>query len=749
MQYIQQLNEVQKKAVTHGEGPMLVIAGPGSGKTRVLTYRIAYLIDSGVPPHQILALTFTNKAAREMKDRIEKVVGPRVKSVWAGTFHAVFARILRIESEKIGYPSSFTIYDTDDSKNLINAIIKESGLDTKSYNANAIRNRISSAKSNLITHKEYADNPELLGADRSAGMPQLHMIYAKYVLRCQRSGAMDFDDLLYQTYRLFAQNPDNIVEKYRTKFCHLLVDEFQDTNFLQYAIIKKLSLYPGSPRNICVVGDDAQSIYAFRGATIDNILNFEKDFSGLKVFKLEQNYRSTPFIVKAANDVITYNEKQIKKEIWTEHEEGEKIKLVKALSDAEEAKRIVDIILEQKNRNHLRNTDIAILYRTNAQSRLFEEYLRRYNISYRIYGGLSFYQRKEIKDFLAYLRLTNNKSDDEALRRIINYPKRGIGNTTLEKIIVYANAKGISFWEALKEAAKIQKAKSSLTDFVRLIEDFSDKATTIPIFDLATYIVNRSGIASDLKSDNTIEGQGRLENIQAILDAIKEFQENDELLDEATLPDKSLSSYLQSIALITDLDESTEQQETVTLMSVHAAKGLEFKSVFVVGLEENLFPSAQSIRTREGIDEERRLFYVAITRAEQYLTLSYAKSRYKFGKISYDEPSRFIQEISDELFENKISRVESSNAPRSGISNYVRPPVRKLYNPSAQQVAGFEASPISAIQPGVEVMHQRFGRGKVLKVDGANDGKVATIKFDNTFDEEKRIVLRFAKLQVL
>ena len=749
MQYIDQLNDVQKAAVIHQGGPSLVIAGPGSGKTRVLTFRIAYLIDSGVPPYQILALTFTNKAAREMKERIEKVVGPKVRSVWAGTFHSIFARILRSEAEKIGYPSSFTIYDTDDSKSLINAIVKEMGLDAKAYTANTVLNRISSAKTNLISPRAYADNADLLMKDRAAGLGQFSHIYAKYEQRCKRSGAMDFDDLLYQMYRLLHQNPDNVLEKYRAKFSHVLVDEFQDTNFLQYAIIKKLCLYDGSQRNITVVGDDAQSIYAFRGATIDNILDFEKDFKGLMTYKLEQNYRSTPYIVKAANDVITYNKRQIKKEIWTAEETGEKLKIIKAISDAEEAKRVIDAILEQKNRYHLSNSEIAILYRTNAQSRLFEEYLRRHNLHYRIYGGLSFYQRKEVKDLLAYLRLINNKSDDEALRRIINYPRRGIGNSTLDHTIAFANAHDLSFWDALLQDKNQLKAKASLQKFVKLIEGFTDKVESLPVYDLATYVANKSGIIDDLKGDNSHEGMGRLENIQALLDAIKEFQENDELIDEATIPDKTLNTYLQSIALISDLDESGEKGETITLMSAHAAKGLEFKSVFVVGLEENLFPSNMASKTMDGIDEERRLFYVAITRAEAFLTLSYANSRYRYGKMEYLEPSRFLSEINPLYFDQPAGMERSSVAGGFQKSTVTLAPIRKVLRQPMTADPNFQSSPISAIQEGVQVLHQRFGKGKVIKVDGNNDSRVATIHFENSYEEEKRILLKYAKLQVI
>lgn len=752
LDYLNGLNPVQYAAVTTIEGPVMVIAGPGSGKTRVLTFRIAYLIDSKIPPYKILALTFTNKAAKEMKERISSVVGEKGNQVWAGTFHSIFARILRIESEKIGFPSNFTIYDSDDTKNLINSLIKESGLDTNVYNANSVKNRISQAKSNLITPKAYADNPDIQAKDRMNAMPQTGMLYAKYVARCQRAGAMDFDDLLYQTFRLFHQNPDNVLEKYQQKFSHVLVDEFQDTNFLQYAIIKKLCMYEGSPRNICIVGDDAQSIYAFRGATIENILDFERDFNGLQTFKLEQNYRSTPHIVQAANDVITYNKRQIKKEIWTEKPKGEPIRLIKAITDSEEGKRIADSILELKHRYHLSNCEIAILYRTNAQSRIFEEFLRKYNLSYRVFGGLSFYQRKEVKDLLAYLRLTANKRDDEALRRIINYPRRGVGNTSLEKITTWANAHDISLWEATLVFATNSKGKGGLEAFVTMINSFSAKMQTLNVFDLAVYIANKTGIVQDLKGDNTQDGLNRLENIQALLDSIKEFSENDELIDEATMPDKSLQSYLQNIALISDMDQTDKNPDYITLMSVHAAKGLEFRAVFVVGLEENLFPSFQSSETIENIDEERRLFYVAITRAQEFLSLSFAKSRYRYGQIRYNEPSRFLQEIDAQRLD--MPAVEAipnfMGQQRSGVSGLLnKKPIIVAPSFKNTEILNFKASPSSQIMQGMNVLHLRFGKGTVVNIDGNNDSKVATIKFDATGDEEKRIMLKFAKLQIL
>ncbi|GJM35065.1 MAG: DNA helicase [Saprospiraceae bacterium] len=755
--YLDELNDVQRQAVEATEGPVLVVAGPGSGKTRVLTYRIAHLLEKGAAPWDVLTLTFTNKAAREMKERIEKVVGPKANKVWAGTFHSTFARILRVEAEKIGYPSNFTIYDTEDSKSLLRTIVKEMNLDKNAYNINTVRSRISSAKSNLITPKLYVDNEELRSQDRMAKMPHVATIYGKYTARCKRSGAMDFDDLLYRLYELLQSNPDGVLDKYRKKFKYLLVDEFQDTNQLQYAIVRKLVNYDQSPRNICVVGDDAQSIYAFRGATIQNILDFEADFKphGIRVFKLEQNYRSTDHIVQAANEVITYNRRQIQKKIWSDKGDGQRVKIIKAMTDAEEGRRVADTVLEQKNRYHLRNSDIAVLYRTNSQSRIFEEYLRRYNVHYQVFGGLSFYQRKEVKDLIAYLRLVVNPRDEEALRRVINFPKRGIGNTTIEKIGEIAASQGISFWEALPMAPASARAKKSIADFIQMIKGAALKIETANAFELAAYIAKRSGLADFLKNDTSIEGMGRLENFNALLDGINAFVEEDTVIDTETIPDKSLATYLQNIALLTDFDVKNADGEYVTLMSVHAAKGLEFKSIFVVGMEEKLFPSFMSMDTVEGLDEERRLFYVAITRAEQFLTLSYANSRYRFGQMRYNEPSRFLAEIpmnhvesthaipSSDRVENmatsaKVSgsfkRRTSANGPNSGF----------MTDPKT-----FKPSPNEKIQAGMKVLHLKFGEGKVLSIDGGQGNRVATIFFQKIDNPQRRIMLKFAKLQIL
>lgn len=774
MNYLDELNDVQRAAVTNTDGPVLVIAGPGSGKTRVLTYRIAYLLQKGIPPWQILTLTFTNKSAREMKDRIEKVVGDKAQQVWAGTFHSIFARILRAEASKIGFPSSFSIYDSDDTMSVIRSIIKEMNLDPNAYNASAIRSRISLSKSNLKSPKGYRDDAELMAQDRAARRPYLVDIYEKYVARCQRSGAMDFDDLLFQLYRLFRDNPDNVVEKYQKRFRYIHVDEFQDTNFLQYAILRRLLKYEGSPENVFVVGDDAQSIYAFRGATIDNILDFEKDYPNLKTFKLEQNYRSTHHIVSAANEVISFNRRQLNKTIWTSREDRQKIKLLKCTTDDEESRRVADLILEQKHRYHLPNSDIAVLYRTNSQSRKFEEHLRRLNLAYRVFGGTSFYQRKEVKDFIAYLRLAVNARDEEALRRIINFPTRGISDATVDKLSQIAGVANVSMWEAMLDPRlDIQdRARKSLTGFRNMVTDWQKLAPTEPAFKLAADILRRSGLLDLLKSDTSPEGIGRLENVNAVLDAISEFADmaaaqegvepvNENAFDAVNNTDRSLAAYLQTITLLTDADEKNDDRDTITLMSIHAAKGLEFKSVFVTGMEENLFPSFMALEEPNGLDEERRLFYVAITRAKEFLTISYAQNRYRFGQIRVSEPSRFLEEIGGQHYEfqggfssariNSTS-VTSDGQPRASVTgNFTSPRQRALNNPSTTTVdpAGFKPSPIEDITVGVNVLHLKFGEGKITSIEGPKDGKVATIQFKGDDLPERRIVLKFARLQVV
>ena len=744
--YLNELNEIQRKAVETTGGPVMVIAGPGSGKTRVLTYRIAHLINIGIAPWQILALTFTNKAAREMKERIEKVVGPKAQKVWAGTFHSLFARILRVEAHHLGYPNDFTIYDTDDTKSVIKEILKQMSLDTKVYSPGAVRSKISSAKSNLITPKSYAVNEELLSYDQMNRMPLMHVIYDKYVKKCLRAGAMDFDDLLLQMFRLLYQNPENVKRKYQAQFQYLLVDEFQDTNFLQYEIMRQFVNYDDSPRNICIVGDDAQSIYSFRGATIENILQFESDFPDVQTFKLERNYRSTQHIVEAANGVISYNQRQIKKKIWTDRLGENKIKIIKTITDSEEGKRVADLIIEQKNRYALENTEIAILYRTNAQSRVFEEYLRRYNIAYRIYGGLSFYQRKEIKDLMAYMRLTVNPKDNEAFKRVINYPKRGFGNKSLDSLIAFAEDNEISIFESIPMVEMSNRAKTILTDFMRLIANFRIKAEKSNAYETAMYISKRSGIIDLLKADGSMEGMARVENINALLDGMQEFVEDDELQPGEDIADKSLAKYLQNIALITDMDEDKDNTEVVTLMSVHAAKGLEFKSIFVVGLEENLFPSFMSLSDPNQLDEERRLFYVAITRAAEYLTLTYANSRYQYGQMRFNDPSRFLEEIPPENVDSivPIKAKAEFGAPKilSGLK-----PIKAAKPMPKVNIANFVPNDPSEIKQGMKVLHMKFGAGEVLDIDERN---VATIHFSEVPDNaKKRIMLQYAKLQIL
>lgn len=745
--YLDELNGVQKDAVTCIDGPVMVVAGPGSGKTRVLTYRIAHMINSGISPGNILALTFTNKAAREMKDRIERVVGREANKVWAGTFHSIFARILRVEAHKLGYPNTFTIYDTDDTKSVLNEVIKQLGLDTKVYAPGLVRSRISSAKSNLILPKAYAANDELMTYDRMNRRPLIYQIYEKYTARCLRAGAMDFDDLLLQMYRLLLSNPENAREKYQNQFKYLMVDEFQDTNYLQYEILKLLISYPGSNNNICVVGDDAQSIYSFRGATIENILQFEHDFSDLKTFKLEQNYRSTNFIVQAANEVIMNNKKQIQKQIWTDKIDGSKIKVIKTLTENEEGKRVADTIIEQKNRYNLSNKDIAILYRTNGQSRVFEEQLRRYNIPYRVFGGLSFYARKEIKDVIGYLRLTINDKDDEALKRIINFPKRGIGKSTIDQIAKLAEDNDMSMWEVVSSINFSDRSYKKVSDFVTLIQAFKSKAETMDAFKIADLIVRQSGILSLLKEDQSPEGQSRLENVQSLLDGIQEFVQQDVLEEGVNVAnDRSLASFLQTITLMTDADDETADLEYVTLMSIHAAKGLEYKSIFVVGLEENLFPSYMSLSDVNAIDEERRLFYVAITRAEEFLCLTYSNSRYQYGQMRFNDPSRFLTEISDHNFETSITIGKKPEFPRPKVLEGMRPllPAKKMIKIDPEK---FEAAEPNNISVGMKVIHLKFGLGEVISID---ERMIATIVFEALSENrEKKIMLKFSKLQIV
>lgn len=755
--YLDELNDVQREAVVNTDGPVMIVAGPGSGKTRVLTYRIAHLLNQGVSPFSILALTFTNKASESMRQRIDKISGGTdSRSLFMGTFHSIFARLLRVDAQRIGYPANFTIYDTEDAKSLIKTIIKEKNLDDKIYKPNTIQWRISACKNALIFPEEYANDAELIGEDRDARRPHTVSIYQEYCNRCFKAGAMDFDDLLLKTYELITKFPD-VLHKYQHKFRYVLVDEFQDTNQLQYAIIKSIA---DVHQNITVVGDDAQSIYAFRGATIDNILNFEKDFPDLQVFKLEQNYRSTKNIVTAANTLIKRNKNQLKKEIWTDNSVGEPILVVKTASDNEEGRWVADQIKEIKMRDHLHNNDFAILYRTNAQSRSFEEALRRHGIAYKIYGGMSFYQRKEIKDLLAYLKLSINHYDEEALKRIINYPARGIGQTTIDKLTIYAANEGKRIWDVIENINQYNdfsaRTKTLIYEFMLMIKSFAALSKEKNAYDLAQHIGSTTKLIVELYNDKTVEGIARYENIQELLNGIKEFVEEDLVVEgeEEILNDRSLGSYLQNISLLTGTEKDDPNEETVKLMTTHAAKGLEFPVVFVVGMEESLFPSAQSLYAEDDLEEERRLFYVAITRAEKKLFLTYATSRYKFGAIQYSEKSRFLGEIPEEIIKLYGEREQSpfsspSKANFTASSNFgsqfrrTTAPAPKISSNSEP----FIPDDVSGLIAGQEVEHEKFGVGKVMQIEGAIPNKIAVIFF-NGFGE-KKIMLKFAKLKIV
>lgn len=770
MNYLEGLNEPQREAVLHREGPIMIIAGAGSGKTKVLTTRIAHLLATGVDAFRILALTFTNKAAAEMRERIEKILGTNeARNLYIGTFHSVFARILRAEAEKLGYPRNFSIYDTEDSKNVLKAIIKELNLSDKVYKPSSVYNRISSAKNSLITAAEYLNDFALQNQDIKTNRPLIGKIYEAYTERCMRNGAMDFDDLLLKFYQLLTTFPESL-SKYQRKFEYIMIDEYQDTNNAQYQIIKLLG---AMHENVAVVGDDAQSIYSFRGATIENILKFQSDYDDARVVKLEQNYRSSQNILNAANIVIAKNKGQIPKKLWTSNVTGEKIKLVRTNTDNDEGKYVADQIQEQKLRNHYHNSDFAILYRTNAQSRSFEENLRRMNIAYRIYGGISFYQRKEIKDFLSYLRVIINPHDEEALKRIINYPVRGIGKTTIERAILAANNQQISLWEAFRNAsqsglrgASVEKIK----EFVLMIEMFQSELTRKNAYDVAVLVGKHTGLVKELFNDKTVEGLARYENVQELLNAIKEFTATP--TEDGELLDKSLGSYLQQITLLTDADEDKEESDVVKLMTIHAAKGLEFPVVFVGGLEENLFPSGMSINTIEELEEERRLFYVAITRAKSRLFLTYANTRYKFGSLIQNDPSRFVEELPEEQVDHSYAGFHSGNfqfgrrattggfaqAANQAERRYGPPPLKPkekpLYtspvpNPKVQEhepSMGFVPSAVTDIEVGKRVEHQRFGFGEVIKMEGAAHNPVATIRFET--NGEKKIMLNYAKLMV-
>ncbi|MFT5917040.1 MAG: DNA helicase-2/ATP-dependent DNA helicase PcrA [Bacteroidia bacterium] len=772
---IRTLNPPQQEAVMHTNGPLMIIAGAGSGKTRVLTYRIANLISKGVEPFNILSLTFTNKAAKEMRERIEKLVGKEARNLWMGTFHSIFAKILRFEADILGYTSNFTIYDSDDSKSLLKQIIKDFQLNDKLYKVNGVLGRISSSKNNLVSWRAYQNNSILLAEDETAGRPKMAQIYQEYCTRCFRANAMDFDDLLFNTNVLFHKSPEAL-NKYQHKFKYVMIDEFQDTNLSQYGITKMLAAVH---QNICVVGDDAQSIYAFRGANIQNILNFEKDFDDLKTVKLEQNYRSTQNIVEAANSLIKHNRNQLRKSVWTENSAGEFLELTKCTSDIEEGRLVADSIFETKMQHNLENKDFAILYRTNAQSRSIEESLRKMNIGYKIIGGLSFYQRKEIKDIVAYLRFTVNSSDEEAFKRIINLPRRGIGKTSVDKIRVAAMENDVSIWEVVSHPAKyLGKGRlvTSIANFAMLIKSFKISIEANNAFEAASHVAKNSGILKELYDDKTIEGRVRYDNVQELLNAIKAF------VDDPEQEDKSMEMFLQEVSLVSSADKEMDD-DAVTLMTIHMSKGLEFEHVYVMGMEENLFPSQMMLGSREDLEEERRLFYVAITRAKQKLHLSYALQRYKFGSLISCESSRFLEEIdpqyihqvkkksfggfSDDLFSNSPSDSDSDfstgfnkgtrgigqkkdfggftrnvKKPTSVANNFRKIPVGKKHTSSSN----FQASNPNEIVEGIKVEHQKFGFGKVLKLDDAGASKKATVNFENF--GEKTLILTFAKLMI-
>ncbi len=761
--YLRELNEAQREAVINTDGPSLVIAGAGSGKTRVLTYRIAHLLRRGVPANSILALTFTNKAAEEMKERIIKIAGyNNSRYLWMGTFHSIFARILRVESDKLGYPSSYTIYDATDSRSLVKTIIKEMGLDDKVYKPSSVAARISAAKNNLITAQVYASNSSITERDRISKLPMMSEIYLRYAARCYKSGAMDFDDLLINTNILFRDYPD-VLSNYQKRFNYILVDEYQDTNYAQYLIIKKLS---EKHRNLCVVGDDAQSIYSFRGARIENILNFRNDYPDYTLYKLERNYRSTRTIVNAANSIIVNNKGQISKTVYSENIQGNRIRIMESMTDGEEGFRVASDIFDRSLSEQVKWEEFAVLYRTNAQSRIFEETFRKKNIPYKIYGGLSFYERKEIKDILAYLRMIINPSDEEALKRTINYPKRGIGKTTVDRIFEAVTGKEVTAWNIISDPSSYKALLTPATwkriqVYTDLINSLSSECENANAYDAAIKTATETGILKDLKEGQTPEEISRYENLQELLNAIKEFTDAAETNGEPN----NLAAYLESVALLTDRDtEKEEDRNKVTLMTMHSAKGLEFKHVYIAGLEENLFPSLMSLAENMGLEEERRLFYVAVTRAKEYVTLSYALNRYRWGKLESCTRSRFLAEINDEYLEFPPGE-EKENNYRPGKSKspfdrriagtkdrsveYISPPTRNLkklkkvtsYNTDSQQLASEKD-----LEEGTVVYHERFGRGTILSIDGEAPNKTALVAFDES--GEKKLLLRFAKLRL-
>ena len=754
MSYLEELNDVQRKAVTKTDGPVMVLAGAGSGKTRVLTYRVIHLIESGVDPFNILSLTFTNKAAREMKQRIGSLVAESLaKSLWMGTFHSTFAKILRYEADKIGYPSNFTIYDMDDSKSLLKTIIKELKLDDKIYKPSLVQRRLSAAKNGLINAIEYQKDATIINDDLQAKKPLIGKIYDIYEKRCFRAGAMDFDDLLFKTNILLKQHSD-VLLKYQDKFRYVLVDEFQDTNFSQSNILKMLA---ARHENICVVGDDAQSIYAFRGANIQNILQFKSIYPDVSVFKLEQNYRSTQTIVAAANHVIKQNKDQLQKKVWTSNVEGEKIKLIKCLSETEEGNFIASEVLDLKSNNGAIEDEFAILYRTNAQSRAIEESLRRKNIAYRIYGGLSFYQRKEIKDLLAYFKMCVNPQDEEAFKRILNYPIRGIGQTTREKITIAAGEEGVSPWHIV---TNLQDARlpinastlNKLSDFQTLIRSFQVLAESQDAYELGNHIASTTGMLKEFYTDKTPEGVSRYENIQELLSGMKEFTEipveDNEL--EINNP-RSIGKFLEDVALLTDVDNKDskdDDQPKVSMMTIHSAKGLEFPYVFIAGLEEDLFPGQMSVSSRADLEEERRLFYVAITRAEKRAFLSFASTRFRYGNMNYCEPSRFLSEIDQSLIESPSNQKTIEKRELSSKNYKLQKHVTKRKLVKATNVGNtLSESEMSKLSIGMKVKHDRFGSGEIVGLEGDFPNKKATVDFKGI--GKKQLLLKFAKLQLI
>ncbi len=758
MNYLDELNESQRVAVENFEGPTMVIAGAGSGKTRVLTYRIAFMVDNGIDPFNVMALTFTNKAAREMKERIDKIVGlGEAKNITMGTFHSVFSRILRYNADRLGYPTNFTIYDTQDTKSLLRDIVNEFSLDNKLYKPSSVYGRISTAKNNLISPEAYAENPEIMLEDVAAKRPEIARIYKAYASRCFKAGAMDFDDLLYQTNILLRDFPD-ILHYYQHKYKYILVDEYQDTNYAQYLIVKKLAAVY---ENICVVGDDAQSIYSFRGANIENILNFRKDYPDFKMYKLEQNYRSSKNIVEAANSLIKHNKDQIQKNVWTENELGSHLEVVPCATDNEEGKVIVAKIYDTKQGNGLSYNDFAILYRTNKQSRSFEESLRKMNIPYKIYGGISFYQRKEIKDLLAYFRLAANNHDEEAVKRVINYPKRAIGKTSIDNIIISASKHDVSFWDVISNMDKYpvplnSGTRAKIYQFVTMIQSFSAQMEKLNAYTMAQEIANQSGILKDLYKDKD-KGPEEVEhyqNVEALLAAVQEFTNPfDDIEEGEEIETKYLAEFLMDVALLTDADEDKGQEKNfVTLMTIHSSKGLEFPYVYLVGLEENLFPSQMTLSSRADLEEERRLFYVAITRAKTGCTLSYARSRFLWGKVTSSESSRFIDEIDSQylhfpiversqgrsLNERNFNSLGGLNKSVGGINLKNLQPIS-----SASKISG---STDLDLKVGYNVGHERFGKGKILKLEGSGQDKKATIFFPT--HGAKTLLLRYANLEI-